>query len=78
MSRSSLPATRNPLLLLPAARKIADLPQESKVALRDLLIELSTEAQRRASESWRKHKAPMAAYWKAVAVYSRHLSRLLR
>lgn len=31
-----------------------------------------------ARECWRKHKAPMAAYWKAVAVYANHASRLFR
>lgn len=75
--RSSLPETRNPLLRLPAARKFAELPGDSLSALRELLSELGREANEKAQLCWRKHKAPMAAYWKAVSVYSRHLARLL-
>jgi hypothetical protein len=77
-ARSALPETRNPLLKLAAAEKIAALPVDVKAALRALLLELATDAQAKANESWRKHKAPMAAYWKAVAVYARHIARLLK
>lgn len=77
-SRSRLPETRNPILLLSSAQKIAELPPEAKTLLRGLLLELSAESQNRASECWRRHKAPMAVYWKGVAVYSRYLARLLR
>lgn len=76
--RSSLAETRNPLLKLDAAKKFAELPGESRAALRALLLELSREADAKAQLSWRKHKAPMAMYWKAVAVYSRHIARLLK
>ena len=76
--RSSLPETRNPLLKLPAARKLADLPDESRRALRELLLELGRDANDRAGDCWRRHKAPMAAYWKAVAVYARHTARLIK
>lgn len=76
--RSNLPETRNPLVKLPAARALADLPGESRAALRALLVQLGKEANEKAALCWRTHKAPMAAYWKAVAVYSRHISRLLK
>lgn len=75
--RSSLPQTRNPLLMLPAARKLAELPSEPRAVLRELLLQLGREANEKASLCWRTHKAPMAAYWKGVAVYARHISRLL-
>ena len=77
MNRSGLPEARNPLLKLPAAARIAGLPPEARWALRDLLLDLSKDARARAAESWRRHKAPMAVYWKAVAVYARHVARLL-
>lgn len=69
---------RNPLLGMPAAAKIAALPPEARAALRDLLREISADARARADKSWRTHKAPMACYWKAVAVYAGHASRIAR
>jgi hypothetical protein len=30
-----------------------------------------------ADKCWKKHKAPMACYWKAVSVYANHLARVL-
>lgn len=69
---------RNPLANLPSVRLIADLDVESKAFLRALLTDLRGEAQRLADLSWRRHKGPMAAYWKAVAVYAGHTARLLR
>lgn len=77
-ARSSRPETRNPLLALPAARKIAALPEEPRLALRELLLQLGQDANARAAKCWRTHKAPMAAYWKMVAVYARHIARLLK
>jgi hypothetical protein len=31
----------------------------------------------RAETSWRQRKAPMAAYWKACAVYCGHIRRVI-
>ena len=76
--RSLREDVRNPLMRLAAARKIQELPIESRMALKSLLLDLRRDAQARADESWRRHKAPMAAYWKAVAVYAGHTARLLR
>ena len=50
----------------------------ARAALRAVLLDLALDAGGRADLSWRRHKAPMAAYWKAVAVYARHLARVLR
>jgi hypothetical protein len=76
--RSSLAQVRNPLLALPGAKRLRALPPEAKTALRALLMDIRKDAQARAEQCWRKHKAPMAAYWKALAVYAGHASRLLR
>lgn len=78
MIRSTKPETRNPLLLLPASEKLRQLPPDARAALGELLAEISQDARTRAEQSWRKHKGPMAAYWKAVAVYSRHARIALR
>lgn len=75
--RSNRREVRNPVLALPAARKLQAQPLEVRELLAQLLAELAEDAQRRAAEAWRKHKAPMAAYWKACAVYAGHLRRVL-
>ena len=54
------------------------LPQDSRDALRDALLDLRYDAQVRAEYCWRKHKAPMALYWKVVGVYAGHLARALK
>lgn len=69
---------RNPLLALPASKRLQGLPIESRAAIADLLLELSVQAEANAQHSWRKSKGPMAAYWKAVAVYAKHARRLVR
>lgn len=76
--RSNRADVRNPLLALPAAASIGALPADSRAALRDVLLAIRADAQSRAAECWRKHKAPMACYWKAVAVYAGHIARLTR
>ena len=53
------------------------LPTEAQVALKNALRELSIDARKKAEYSWKKHKAPMALYWKTIAVYSGHLQRAL-
>ena len=72
------PGRGNPMLALPAAQGLRALPAETHNRLRSLLLELGAEARARADLSWRRHKAPMAAYWKAVSVYARHTARALR
>ncbi|RWF49961.1 MAG: hypothetical protein EOS50_30235 [Mesorhizobium sp.] len=77
MKRSSRRDVRNPVLALPSIEALQALPIETRRALAFLLTDLSTDARMRADESWRKHKAPMAAYWKAVSVYAKHIRRAL-
>lgn len=65
----------NPLLALPAAQKIIALPPSpEKALLEQLLREIRGEADSLAEQSWRKRKGPMAAYWRAVATYARHIA----
>ncbi len=76
--RSSRIDVRNPLLSLPSAVAIRDLPEDARLALRGLLLELGRDAAVRAEKCWRKSKGPMAAYWKAVSVYAKHAAKLTR
>ena len=54
------------------------LPPAARHALRAALLDLREDALRRAQFQWRRHKAPMACYWKVVGVYAGHLARALR
>jgi hypothetical protein len=67
----------NPLLELPAARKILAMPAETRQPLECLFRELRAEADARAEQAWRRRKGPMAAYWRAVATYCRHVAHAL-
>lgn len=77
-ARSAKREVRNPILGLPQVKAIQALPPEQREPLRRLLIDLALESQIKAEKSWRTRKAPMAAYWKAVAVYSKHIARALK
>lgn len=77
-NRSNRAEVRNPILALPSARRLADLSPAERNTLIALLLDIKADAAERASECWRKHKAPMAAYWKAVSVYSGHIARAIR
>lgn len=77
-SRSERADVRNPLLALPSAEAIRSLPDAARAALRAVLLDIRKDAQARAEKCWRTHKAPMAAYWKAVAVYAGHTARVCR
>jgi hypothetical protein len=76
--RSNRAEVRNPILALPAASRLADLTPEGRETLIALLLDVKADAACRANECWRKHKAPMAVYWKAVSVYSGHIARAIR
>lgn len=70
--------SENPVLDLPTIAKLRALPESVRLPLRDLLRELALDARGRAEESWRRHKGPMAVYWRAVSVYAGHTARALR
>ena len=76
--RASRASVQNPMLALPGVAALRRLDPEVRAGLRAILIDLAHDARGRGDESWRRHKAPMAAYWKAVAVYAGHLARVLR
>ncbi len=76
--RSAAAEVRNPLLQLPAAQRLLDLPEESRDVLAAVLLDLSRDAHARAEASWTSRKGPMALYWRSVGVYARHFSRLAR
>jgi hypothetical protein len=75
-ARSSRREVRNPLLALPAAKAIAALPLEQRQLLGQLLRELNVDCEAKAQKAWTTKKGPMAAYWKACAVYAKHAGRL--
>ena len=78
VERSNKAEVRNPLLALVSAERLQGLPKESRDALRALLLELRASAHEKAEHSWRKRKGPLAVYWRCVAVYAGHISRLVR
>ena len=75
--RSARREVRNPVLALHAARAICDLDPRTRSLLAALLADLAADAADRAQRSWAQHKGVMAAYWKAVSVYARHIRRAL-
>ncbi len=77
IDRSLRSDVRNPLCALPAVHEIKALPLSTRLILKRLLRQLSTDARERAEKCWRTHKAPMAVYWKTVAVYAGHAARVM-
>ena len=78
IARSTRREIRNPVLALSAIRDLQAMPVEIREALASVLTALAEDSAARADHAWRRHKAPMAAYWKAVAVYARHTARAIR
>lgn len=77
--RSTRPDVRNPLLQLESARRLGEwLTSSTAQVLAMFLTDISRDARARAAECWKRHKAPMALYWKIVAVYARHFVQILR
>lgn len=78
VERSSRAEVRNPLMALPSVSLLDELSDDAREALRAILLNIRDDARVRAETCWRRHKAPMALYWKVVAVYAGHIARLLR
>ncbi|WP_262030778.1 hypothetical protein [Microvirga sp. Mcv34] len=78
LPRSSRIEVRNPVLALPAFKALHSLPEPAKIAVAGLLDNLSKDAEAKAQASWLKRKGPMAAYWRACAVYAKHIARAIR
>lgn len=59
-------------------KRFAALPAPARHALKLALLDLRADALDRAEYQWRRHKAPMAVYWKVVGVYAGHLARSIK
>lgn len=68
---------RNPLLNLPAGRALMALPKADRERIEAVMRELRQQANDEAENAWRRRKGPMAAYWRAVSTYARHLAHAL-
>jgi hypothetical protein len=69
---------RNPLLDLPAGRALLELPKTDRDRIAAVMRELRAQANTEAETAWRRRKGPMAAYWRAVSTYARHVAHALR
>ena len=67
----------NPLLDLPAGKKMLDLPATDRARIALVMRNLRHQANIEAENSWKKRKGPMAAYWRAVSTYARHMAHML-
>lgn len=68
----------NPLMALPAAKKLLLLSAKERAAVAEVFSDLRHEANDLAEASWRRKKGPMAAYYRAVSTYARHVAHVLR
>lgn len=67
----------NPLLRLPAGRALQQLPKADRERIEAVMRALRDQANAEAETAWRRRKAPMAAYWRAVSTYARHIAHAL-
>lgn len=67
----------NPLLDLPAGRALQDLPESDRKRIEEIMRALHKQANEGAEKAWRKRKGPLAAYWRAVATYTRDTAHAL-
>ncbi|PPE72716.1 hypothetical protein C3942_16845 [Solimonas fluminis] len=67
----------NPLLNLPAGKALLQLPAEDRARIEAVMRQLRDQANAEAENAWRRRKGPMAAYWRAVATYARHIAHAL-
>lgn len=64
----------NPLLQLPAGQALLSLPESERRNIEAVMRALRDHANHEAEKAWKRRKGPMAAYWRAVATYARHLA----
>lgn len=67
----------NPLFKLPAGKSLLALPPEQRAPIESLMRQLRDQANTEAEKSWKKRKGPMAAYWRAVSTYARHIAHAM-
>jgi len=68
----------NPMLKLRTARLIQTLPPEARDALKAVLLDFRAECRAKGDAEWKRNKFWNAAYYKVLAVYAVHISRLCR
>ena len=78
VKRSLRSDVRNPLVSLASAQRLAELPAEARGVLFELLEDLALDSRQRSDAAWAKRKPMMAAYWRAVSIYAKHATRLVR
>ena len=64
----------NPLLKLPAGKDLLKLTSTERKRIEHLMRDLRVQANEEAEKAWKRRKGPMAAYWRAVATYARHIA----
>ena len=67
----------NPLLKLPAGKALLALPKADRSRISSVMRDLRAEANSEAEKAWTRRKGPMAAYWRAVSTYARHVAHAL-
>lgn len=67
----------NPLFRLPAGKALLALPKEDRDRIEAVMRALREQANAEAEAAWVRRKGPMAAYWRAVSTYSRHIAHAL-
>lgn len=78
-ARSNRAEVRKPIVGdAEAVAILSELSPEGREILARLLTRLSKMWRAKADHSWKKHKAPMAAYHKGNAVNARHCALALR
>lgn len=68
----------NPLLKLPAGKALLAMPEADRQRIEAVMRDLRDQANHEAEKAWKRRKGPMAAYWRAVATYARHVAHALR
>lgn len=77
--RSERPDVRNPLLGVPGlAEEVATWSPETLACIERAARLCSAHWRVKGDECWKRHKPPMAAYWKAWAVNARHMALICK
>lgn len=77
-ARATRREVRNPVLALPAAKRLLAASPEVRGIVADIMGDLALDARARGEKCWRTHKAPMAVYWKAISVIAGHIRRVAK
>ena len=64
-------------LKLPAGKALLALPKSDRSRISSVMRDLRSEANAEAEKAWARRKGPMAAYWRAVSTYARHVANAL-